>query len=96
MDSDKQLKILELQRQIEEIKKDKPVSFALVKVTPDCGGGIMDRKETLAISFDQSKLVTYCDQQFNYIPIFEKQNDDNKKPCDVWYQLSFTTIQILN
>lgn len=91
----KEQKIAELQRQIEEIKEDKPVSFELVKVTPDCGGGIMDRREIIAISTDQQKLIDYCWNNFTYIPNF-KRNKDAKKPCDVWYQLGYTTIEILN
>ena len=95
MDNDKVLKISELQRQIEEIKKEKVVSYSLVMVIPDCGGGVMDRRTCIAISSDQTKLINFCFEQFKYTPSFER-NSDPKKPCDVWYQIEFTTIVILN
>jgi hypothetical protein len=90
----KEARIAELKKQILEIENEKDYNFALVQITPDCGGGIADRRETIAISNDQMELVSYCQKEYNYTPKFKREKD-GLKPCDKWYMLDYTQIQIM-
>lgn len=90
----KEQRIAELQKQIEEIKKEKPLKYTLIKVRPDCGGGIRDDEDVLAISEEMQPLIDYCVEKFEYTPNF-KRGKDGKKPCETWYKLGYTDIEIL-
>lgn len=90
----KEERIAELKKQILEIENEVDMNYELVEVVPDCGGGIMDSKTTLAISTSIDELVSYCEENFKYTPKF-KRGKDGLSPCATWYMLHYTKIQIL-
>lgn len=95
----KEERIAELQKQIEEIKNEKPMNYKLVEVVPDCGAGISDKRTTIAISPDSTKLIDYCMNEFNYSPpvCHEKYSrpNDGLPPCTTWYRIELTKVQIV-
>ena len=95
MDS-KEIRIAELEKKILEIKNEKDYAFALIKVIPDCGGGIRDSEETIAVSMEIEIIVHYSKKEFNYNPHMDERNStDSGKPCDTWYMIKHTKIEIL-
>ena len=95
MDS-KEIRIAELEKQILEIKNEKDYAFALIKVIPDCGGGIRDSKETIAVSMEIEIIVHYSKKEFEYDPHMDERNlNDGKTPCETWYMIKHTKIEIL-
>ena len=95
MDS-KEIRIAELEKQILEIENEKDYAFALIKVVPDCGGGIRDDNTTIGVSMEIENLINYSKEEFNYNPHMDERNPtDSGKPCDTWYMIKHTTIEIL-
>lgn len=94
----KENRIAELEKKILEIKKEKDYNYALIKVVPDCGGGIRDTETIVIISHLLTNLVTYCEERFNYTPKTSRtrdKNDGRKSHCDAWYKIDFTPIEII-
>ena len=95
MDS-KEIRIAELKKQILEIENEKDYAFELIKVVPDCGGGIKDDETTIAVSMNIEKLIEYSKKEFQYVAKLDKRNPiDGKSPCETWYMISHTKIEIL-
>ena len=95
MDS-KEIRIAELKKQILEIENEKDYACALIKVVPDCGGGIRDSEETIGVSMEIENLTDYSKEEFNYNPHMDKRNPtDGKSPCETWYMIKHTKIEIL-
>jgi len=89
-------RIAELERQILEIKKDVKVSYQLIKVVPDCGGGIKDSETIIAVCEDLDRLVKFCIEKYKYEPSLGRERNDNLQPCDTWYKIDYSTILILH
>ena len=95
MDS-KEIRIANLQKQILEIENERDYAFELVKVVPDCGGGIRDDEKTIVVSMDIEKLAEYSKKEFEYVAKLNQRNPiDGKSPCETWYMIKHTKIEIL-
>lgn len=94
MDS-KEIRIARLQKEIEEIRKEKPLNYALIKVVPDCGAGIRDREDVLVIAIEIDDLIAYAEERFEYEVSFGRKRNDNGQPCETWYYIDHTPIEIM-
>jgi len=87
---------LRIEREIQKVNGEPQDNFALIKVVPDCGGGIKDDETILAVSEDQDSLVKYCEENHSYSPaLSDERPKDGSKPCDTWYKLEITKIQLI-
>ena len=86
-----------LERRKQEIKDGVDYNFALVQVVPDCGGGIRDDQTTIAIAASVDELKDYAKDVLGYDHALEFKCEQPKsfKPCDTWYTIHLTKIQIV-
>lgn len=88
--------LFDIQNKINKVNGEPQDNFALIKVVPDCGAGIRDDETILAISEDKENLILYCEQEHNYTPdLSDNRRKDGAKPCDTWYKLRLTKIQLI-
>ena len=90
--------IASLQRRIEEIKSGLPINYELVEVVPDCGGGIKDYVTTIAIAPDIRSLQEYAQNEIdkcNHIPELDGKKPKGQTPCETWYTIKTTKVQVI-
>ena len=86
-------KFAELELEIARLKDE---TYVLTQIEPDCGGGISDRQNNIAISKNIDELIKYSEDVFSYSPsLTNKRPESDKEFCKTWYRITPTNLLIL-
>jgi hypothetical protein len=71
-------------------------NYHLVKVMPDCGGGICDTETDIIMSDNINKLKKFCQEQYSYSPLLgDKRSSNDKEFCKTWYKIVERKVNVL-